>query len=89
MQRECHGISVLPTSTQTIGSTKNAASTFDHIIACFGTQRILWGSDWPVVELAGGYTRWHAATNELIGGLGPQAQAEILGGNARRFYGIQ
>ncbi|HEY2618229.1 MAG TPA: amidohydrolase family protein [Acetobacteraceae bacterium] len=30
----------------------------DHIIDCFGPDRLMWGSDWPVVSLAGGYARW-------------------------------
>ena len=30
----------------------------DHLLACFGPTRLIWGSDWPVVDLAGGYRRW-------------------------------
>ena len=33
----------------------------DHVRGCFGPQRMLWGSDWPVVNLAGGYAKWLAA----------------------------
>ncbi len=32
-----------------------------HLLACFGAGRVLWGSDWPVLELAGSYPAWHAA----------------------------
>jgi len=60
----------------------------DHLLACFGAQRLLWGSDWPVVELRGGYSRWIAATVALLGGLGEDDRAAIMGGNARRFYGL-
>ena len=58
----------------------------DHLIACFGAQRLLWGSDWPVVNLAGGYARWLAATEALLAPLSDTERAAIMGGNARRFY---
>jgi len=60
----------------------------DHLLDCFGPQRVLWGSDWPVVELAGGYRRWVEATNTLLSGLSADERDAILGGNARRFYAL-
>jgi D-threo-aldose 1-dehydrogenase len=60
----------------------------DHVIDCFGPYRTLWGSDWPVVELGGGYARWRAATQALLACLGDDERAAVLGGNARRFYGL-
>ena len=60
----------------------------DHLLACFGPGRLLWGSDWPVVDLAGGYQRWAAATDVLLSGLSAGDRAAILGGNAWRFYGL-
>jgi L-fuconolactonase len=58
----------------------------DHVRECFGPQRLLWGSDWPVVNLAGGYDRWFAATETLLGDLSPADKAGVLGGNAGRIY---
>jgi len=60
----------------------------DHVLAHFGAGRGMWGSDWPVVERNGGYDRWWQATQRLIEPLDDVAQAAILGGNARRFYGL-
>ena len=60
----------------------------DHLLACFGPARLIWGSDWPVVDLAGGYARWVAATDELLRGLAAHEIAAIRGGNARAFYGL-
>jgi L-fuconolactonase len=60
----------------------------DHLVACFGPDRLLWGSDWPVVDLAGGYRRWAEATAALLAGVGAGGRAAIMGGNARRFYGL-
>lgn len=60
----------------------------EHLHACFGSARLLWGSDWPVVEQGGGYRRWVAATAELLSGLPGADREAILGGNAWRFYGL-
>jgi L-fuconolactonase len=61
---------------------------FDFLVECFGAQRLMWGSDWPVVNLGGSYQRWFAATVALMAGLTPQERAAIMGGTARRFYGL-
>lgn len=58
----------------------------DHVLAVFGPQRLLWGSDWPVVDLAGGYARWWDAAQTLIAPLDAAARDAILGGNAARIY---
>jgi L-fuconolactonase len=57
-----------------------------HLLECFGPERLLWGSDWPVVKLAGGLERWWATTDELLTELGADERAAILGGTAARFY---
>ncbi|MBV8575623.1 MAG: amidohydrolase family protein, partial [Acetobacteraceae bacterium] len=58
----------------------------DHALSCFGPQRLLWGSDWPVVELAGGYTRWRQATETLLRDLAEEERAVIFGETAERVY---
>jgi L-fuconolactonase len=58
----------------------------DHVVACFGPYRLLWGSDWPVVNLAGGYEKWFAAAETLLAGLAADEKAAIFGGNAARVY---
>ena len=58
----------------------------DHVLAHFGAGRVMWGSDWPVVGLNGGYDRWWQVTQRLLEPLDDAARAAILGGNARRFY---
>ncbi|MCC8942516.1 amidohydrolase family protein [Bradyrhizobium sp. Arg68] len=58
----------------------------DHALACFGPQRTLWGSDWPVVNLAGGYAQWFAASETLLADLSSDARDAIFGGNAARVY---
>jgi L-fuconolactonase len=58
----------------------------DHVFACFGPRRLLWGSDWPVVNLAGGYARWFAAAEALLADLSPDEKVDIFGRNAARIY---
>ena len=57
-----------------------------HVLACFGSGRVVWGSDWPVLERAASYAGWWDETGRLLQGLAPEARAAILGGNARRLY---
>ena len=60
----------------------------DHLLECFGPARLLWGSDWPVVNLAGGYQRWARASDQLLARLTQADRDAIFGDNARRFYGL-
>lgn len=57
-----------------------------HLLDAFGPQRLMWGSDWPVVELAGGYQRWRDATLELLRDLSDVDRDAVLGGTAAAVY---
>lgn len=61
----------------------------EHVLACFGASRVVWGSDWPVLELSGSYGQWWSETQQLLAYLSPQEQAAILGENAKRLYHLQ
>lgn len=61
----------------------------DHVLAVFGPRRVIWGSDWPVVDLAGGYAAWLAASEALLAHLGQHDRDAIFGLNACRFYGFE
>jgi predicted TIM-barrel fold metal-dependent hydrolase len=58
----------------------------DHILQAFGPTRMLWGGDWPVVNLGVGLPDWIALTRDLLQGLSPSEQNEIGLGTARRVY---
>ncbi len=60
----------------------------DHVIAAFGANRVLWGGDWPVVNLGVGLPGWIALTRALLSGLAQADQAAICHGNAQRIYGL-
>jgi L-fuconolactonase len=56
-------------------------------LEAFGPGRILYGSDWPLVELGGGGRAWRAAVDELLAGLSADDVDRVLGANAARVYG--
>ena len=60
-----------------------------HVLQAFGAERVLWGSDWPVLRLASDYGAWAAATETLLADLDPDQKKAVLGLNAQRFYGIE
>jgi L-fuconolactonase len=59
-----------------------------HITDCFGTERIMYGSDWPVCLLAGSYAQVYDLTFEFYKGFSHEEKNGIFGENACRFYGI-
>jgi predicted TIM-barrel fold metal-dependent hydrolase len=60
----------------------------EHVIDCFGWDRVVWGSDHPVVTLTGSLTRWVEATREIIAGASDTEQAKLLHQNAERIYRV-
>jgi L-fuconolactonase len=60
----------------------------DHVLECFGAERLMWGSDWPVLSLAADYSTWSKTADALIAEASRHEQDAIRGGNARRFYGL-
>jgi L-fuconolactonase len=74
-------LSGLATEAADTWTTADLAPYAAHVIATFGPSRTLWGSDWPVVEKAGGYARWFDAARALAG-----ASPGIFGDNAARVY---
>lgn len=61
----------------------------DQLIQAFGPERIMWGSDWPVVQLASPYARWNDLTLALLMDLDPACQNAILFKTAEQFYGLE
>jgi L-fuconolactonase len=61
---------------------------FDHIIATFGVNRILWGSDWPVIKLNGEYETWVEMTESLLENHSVIDRQKIWSLNAKQFYNL-
>lgn len=58
----------------------------DEVTDCFGWERVMFGSDWPVLTLAGSLRRWVEAIAELTSQAGDEKQRMLFSGNARRIY---
>ena len=59
-----------------------------HLLDCFGAERLMWGSDWPVLELVSDYHSWNDMVKLFLNGLGETDRLRIMGGNAKNFYGL-
>ena len=60
----------------------------DHVLASFGTERIVWGSDWPVVNLGKGLPEWISVTREILGRLSDAEAQKVASANAEAMYSI-
>jgi L-fuconolactonase len=58
-------------------------------LEAFGPERCMFGSDWPVCELAGSYETVFSTLRELTQTLSPTEQNLIFGETAKRFYRLQ
>lgn len=60
----------------------------DVLLECFGSSRLMFGSDWPVLNEVGNYESWLAACETLTEHLTATEREQIFGGTAAAFYGI-
>ncbi|MFT4734538.1 MAG: L-fuconolactonase [Algoriphagus sp.] len=60
----------------------------DQILNFFGTERIVYGSDWPVCLVAGTYEDQLSIIQDYFSRLSKTEQAQIFGLNATKFYGV-
>jgi L-fuconolactonase len=58
------------------------------VLDAFGSERVMFGSDWPVCLLRSQYAGWVDAVHELIADLSGSEKAAIWGRNAARIYGF-
>jgi L-fuconolactonase len=71
----------------------HATWTYDQVrpyielaIESFGTDRVLFGGDWPVLELAASYREWVDTVDKVTEGLGQADRRKIFRENAIRTY---
>ena len=60
----------------------------DHCIESFGWERLVWGSDWPVCNLANGVSHWLDVFQELISQESDETQNNITFNNAASIYNL-
>ncbi|HEX4636795.1 MAG TPA: amidohydrolase family protein [Rhizomicrobium sp.] len=79
-------ISGLLTELRPGGSRDDIIRAIGFLFDLFGPQRLLWGSDWPVLTLAGSYQDWFTLAREAIAAKDTGALGAVMGGNALRIY---
>jgi L-fuconolactonase len=60
-----------------------------HIFSCFGVDRVMWGSDWPVVTLRAPYGDWLDMALALVRRHAPGHEDAVFARNAIRFYRLE
>lgn len=67
-------------------SADDLARYVEHVFACFGAERVLWGSDWPVLNLSCDYSAWLRMARTLVSRCAPGREAAVFGANATSVY---
>ncbi|MFI2207894.1 amidohydrolase family protein [Streptomyces sp. NPDC020192] len=69
-------------------TTADIRPAWDVLVSAFGPDRLMFGSDWPVANLAGGWNRWATTVDELLTGWSDSDVHALLAGTATAFYGL-
>ena len=79
-------VSGLLTELTPAGTRDDVARAIGVLFDLFGPDRLVWGSDWPVLTLAGAYQDWFALAQAAIAAKQESAVPAVMGGNALRLY---
>jgi L-fuconolactonase len=60
----------------------------DTVFGAFGTDRLLFGSDWPVILLSGIYVQWKSLLEKYMEHHDVKEKEKVFGLNAIRFYNL-
>ena len=82
-------ISGLITETSAEQDYPALAPYIDFLLQHFGPERLIWGSDWPVLNLASDYLSWHQASQSLLRNLNDEEKALVFGLNALTAYRLK
>ena len=95
-RRDLKALSALPNVVGKISGIINHAQpgwtaddlrpVVEHMIDSFGWDRVVWGSDRPVLTVNGTLTQWVGATKAIVAGASADEQAALLHRNAERVY---
>ena len=90
---QCHNVwckvSGLVTEADWYNWTQDTFKRYlDHVFNSFGTERIMFGSDWPVCLLAASYAQVKGIFGSYVDGFSLNEQENVWSRNAKKFYGI-
>jgi L-fuconolactonase len=69
-------------------TTRDIRPYLDVAFDCFGAERLMIGSDWPVCSVAAGYVRAMAVVSDYVADRPAHERDAVLGGNAQRFWNL-
>ena len=81
-------LSGLFTEARACLSLAQARPWFDAVFEWFSADRIIWGSDWPVLTVYGQYQDWFDLCQNYCQGLSAEDRDNIFGNNAKHFYSL-
>ncbi|MET7479963.1 amidohydrolase family protein [Streptomyces sp. NPDC005648] len=84
----CKVSGLITEADHTRWTTADIRPVWDVLLSAFGPDRLMFGSDWPVANLAGGWNRWAATVDELLTGWSESDAHALLAGTATAFYGL-
>ena len=67
-------------------TTSDIVPYVEHILSCFGCDRVMFGSDWPVLNLATDYNTWYTLAQTLCSKYAKEEINAVFGRTAHRFY---
>ncbi len=70
-------------------AVEDLRSAVEHVIECFGWDRVMFGSDWPVCTLAASFKQWFDALLFLTRDAGEENQRKLFRDNAERVYRLK
>ncbi|CAN5915479.1 amidohydrolase family protein [soil metagenome] len=68
---------------------ENLKPYIDHVVNCFGFDRLMFGGDWPVSTLAASYQQWVEALDWALQGSPEEELRKLYRENAVRFYRLE
>lgn len=84
----CCKVSGILSNVDETWTTAQLKPYVEHVIGAFGWDRVIFGSDHPVVTLFASLTRWITALREIVAGASGDEQAKLFHRNAERVYRI-
>jgi predicted TIM-barrel fold metal-dependent hydrolase len=61
----------------------------DHVLSCFGWDRVMFGSDWPVCMLSASYKQWVEALCAIVEEAGETNRRKLFHDNAIAVYRLR
>ncbi len=83
-----YDVLVRPPQLEAAVGVVHAVPELRFVLDCFGADRVMFGSDWPVCLVAAGYAEVLDLADQDLGALSPAERDDVFGGVATRIYDL-